>query len=331
MSQVSKTRLLPNELLAYVAAYSEQRMLPVLICASRAFRDVALPWLYYDPKITSVNQFRKFMVAVPDSRSRWIHKMDLSQIVHRWHYLSEKEITTFLMRYVAGAFITSNDTSCLLPNLSCVANDPEQLQTLIENDIHHDRLLDVAFFPSHLTSTDQASSSTTTATRTGELPWRSRLQQLDICWTSIRDLSLTRILCRCGTNLHELSLANCYLTDVAIFAVAQWCPQIRKLDLSGTEVADPGILALANSCQDLRWLSLYGCEMITDDAVIALRSGCPRLRWLDLTNCYGILFETSIFTTNGTENEHEEAIPANDIDAGWETEEEDEEKEDNDN
>ncbi|KAI8051223.1 hypothetical protein BDF22DRAFT_621825, partial [Syncephalis plumigaleata] len=236
----------------------EQRMLPVLICASRAFRDVALPWLYYEPKITSVNQFRKFMDAVPDARGRWIHKMDLSQIVHRWHYLSEKEIAGFLMRYVAGASTTSDDTSSsLLPNITPIVNDPEQLQLLLENGLPHDH--------------------------------------------------------------------------VAIFAVAQWCPQIRKLDLSGTEVADPGILAIANACRELRWLSLYGCEMITDDAVFALRSGCPRLRWLDLTDCYGILSEASIFTTNATEDEQEETIPNNDIDAGWETEEEEEEEDEEEN
>ncbi|RKP23218.1 hypothetical protein SYNPS1DRAFT_18958 [Syncephalis pseudoplumigaleata] len=243
--------MLPAELLAYVAAYSDQTMLPVLARASRAFRDATLPWLYYAPQLTSIQQFRQFAHGVPDVRGRWVHVVDLSLIAHRWQHLSEGES---------------------LP---------------------------------------------------GRLPWRPRLQQLDICWTPIRDAALSPILYRCGANLRELSLSNCNITDVSVLAIAEWCRQIRKLDLSGTEVGDPGLLAVANACQELQWLSLSGCEMITDEAVVALRAGCARLRWLDLEGCYGIVFEASIYTTAESEND-EASLPSieDDADAGWHTEDE---------
>ncbi|KAI9593426.1 hypothetical protein BDF19DRAFT_448713 [Syncephalis fuscata] len=290
-------RSLPLELLSYVAAYSEQTTLSQLIYASRAFRDAALPWLYYTPEFTSVEQLRQFQRRVPASRGRWIRSIDLSLIAHRWQQLSDKELLAFIMRYA-----TNLDESLL---------DTSKQNELIGNSR---TASSSAIASSHDTNRPSSADN--------EQPRRLGISDLDICWTPIRDQSLATIVSWCGSSLRQLSVANCYITDIAVIAIAQWCPQLIKLDLTDTEVTDDGIIELAKGCQSLQWLSLQSCEMITDEAVATLRESCPQLRWLDLEGCYGILSEQPTFSAAPNEiHNNTEQLPGHDLGDGWQTEE----------
>lgn len=69
-----------------------------------------------------------------------------------------------------------------------------------------------------------------------------------------------------------------YLTNGAIFALAENCPGVQDLDFSATEISDEGVRAIAEDCLELRVIRLEGCDYITDAGLSALVAQCPKLR-----------------------------------------------------
>lgn len=84
-----------------------------------------------------------------------------------------------------------------------------------------------------------------------------------------------------------LDLRDCNeLTDAAIIALANKCPNLTSLNLSWrTQLTDAAITALANKCTKLTSLNLMLCYRLTDAAITALPNKCPNLTSLNLADC----------------------------------------------
>eukprot|EP01113_Clastostelium_recurvatum_P019350 TRINITY_DN2281_c0_g1_i3.p1 TRINITY_DN2281_c0_g1~~TRINITY_DN2281_c0_g1_i3.p1 ORF type:complete len:1891 (-),score=415.16 TRINITY_DN2281_c0_g1_i3:873-6545(-) len=86
--------------------------------------------------------------------------------------------------------------------------------------------------------------------------------------------------------LQVLDLLDCTrVTDAAVAAIAQSCPNLVVLKLSGRGVSDLGLGWIARSCPRLCVLELAGCETITDAAAQQVASGCPMVHTLNLASC----------------------------------------------
>ena len=74
------------------------------------------------------------------------------------------------------------------------------------------------------------------------------------------------------------------LTDAAIQAVAQGCPQLKELNVGRcARLTDASIRSLAESCTQLESLTTRYCPLLTSAVVRALEQGCRQLKYLDMT------------------------------------------------
>ena len=73
------------------------------------------------------------------------------------------------------------------------------------------------------------------------------------------------------------------LTDAAIQAVAQGCPQLKELNVGRcARLTDVSIRSLAGSCTQLESLTTRYCPLLTSAVVRALEQGCRQLKYLDM-------------------------------------------------
>ena len=97
-------------------------------------------------------------------------------------------------------------------------------------------------------------------------------------------------LCAIAKHLPKLELLNVNfprnngISDGGVIALAQKCTALKKLRLCGIPVTDAALLAVAEHCPELRVLSVGDCDHISDTGVIALVQRCAALKSLDLEN-----------------------------------------------
>ena len=99
------------------------------------------------------------------------------------------------------------------------------------------------------------------------------------------------------TALKTLLLCGIPVTDAALLAVAEHCPELQVLTVDDCEdISDTGVIALVQRCAALKSLDLEN-TCVTDDAVSAAAKNCPYLEALYLGTCEG-----SDFRRNVTDN-----------------------------
>jgi F-box/leucine-rich repeat protein 2/20 len=78
--------------------------------------------------------------------------------------------------------------------------------------------------------------------------------------------------------LEVVSVMYCFqLTDIALIAIGQHCPNLRVLVVDYMSITDQGIAAIAAGCPLLEELSLSDCPR-TGPALAVIARSCPRLR-----------------------------------------------------
>jgi len=94
-------------------------------------------------------------------------------------------------------------------------------------------------------------------------------------------------LVKAATNLRCLHLNSCSkLTDAGICQVAQiGATNLLELQLSYCGISDQSVATIAASCPNLTSLGLYGCFKVSDVALEALGKNCNKLEYLDLSLC----------------------------------------------
>lgn len=77
------------------------------------------------------------------------------------------------------------------------------------------------------------------------------------------------------------------ISDETLKAIAQACPQLKKLDISfsGDQITDKGIEFLAQSCPNLESLDVSGCTKLTDAAVVAIKIHCLKFPLISYEGC----------------------------------------------
>jgi hypothetical protein len=116
----------------------------------------------------------------------------------------------------------------------------------------------------------------------------SQLRHLDLHNTALTDAGLCRIAQNCQ-HLHHLDIGCCdELSDVGIFALAEYSPQLEHLYVAELDLTDTALTALARSCHQLRVLTIGRNSNITDASVHAIAAGCPFLESLCIPLCGNI-------------------------------------------
>jgi len=106
------------------------------------------------------------------------------------------------------------------------------------------------------------------------------------CQEKLTDVAL----CAIAKHLPKLELLNVnYLrsngiSDDGVIALAQECTALKTLRLCAIPVTDAALSAVAEHCPELRILSVGNCYHISDTGVIALVQRCAALKSLDLEN-----------------------------------------------
>ncbi|RCH84827.1 SCF ubiquitin ligase complex subunit [Rhizopus azygosporus] len=93
-----------------------------------------------------------------------------------------------------------------------------------------------------------------------------------------------------GPELVSIDLTDVLnVTDKTILKIAICCPRLQGLNLSMSrphfDITDVGIVALAQQCPELKRIKLNNCVTITEKSSIALALYCPYLVEVDLMNC----------------------------------------------
>ncbi|KAH9101728.1 hypothetical protein LEN26_005888 [Aphanomyces euteiches] len=110
-----------------------------------------------------------------------------------------------------------------------------------------------------------------------------RLRVLNVSFTDVTDDAFT-----CLSELREIDLGQCKITDATLVSLAQHCPRLEVVRLRWcSEITDAGILRLASHCSRLRVLDLNNCGLLTDQSIASL-SQCPHLEWINLAWCVNI-------------------------------------------
>lgn len=100
---------------------------------------------------------------------------------------------------------------------------------------------------------------------------------------AITDLSLFAIAEYCP-NLQVLQVPSFSITDRGVIAVAKRCPEIRVLQFDESEVrghlTNQSLFAIAKHCKKLKVLDINYQEMISDEGIVQIAKNCPNLRSL---------------------------------------------------
>ena len=88
-------------------------------------------------------------------------------------------------------------------------------------------------------------------------PTLSRMRQSRL-WLRLA-LNWNAYFCLIAMLLECLFLFDCDVTDAALWAVAQGCPQLKELDVSLNPVSNAAIQAVAQACPQLKKLNVTNC------------------------------------------------------------------------
>ena len=109
----------------------------------------------------------------------------------------------------------------------------------------------------------------------------SRLRHLDSGGNSLSNAPIETVAQACP-QLECLCLAECGVTDAALWAVAQGCPHLKKLDVSQNLVSNTAMETVVQACPELECLCLAACG-VTDAALWAVAQSCPQLKELNVS------------------------------------------------
>lgn len=112
----------------------------------------------------------------------------------------------------------------------------------------------------------------------------------------VTDLSLQEIGKRCPA-LETLCFRGNQISDAGIINLAAGCPRLRVLivDTNVARLTDCALEALAQGCPNLETVNISGHAEITDQGIEALAIHCPQLAWLTLIGLKN-LTDASLFT-----------------------------------
>mmetsp|Transcript_5978 Transcript_5978/g.9857 ORF Transcript_5978/g.9857 Transcript_5978/m.9857 type:complete len:401 (+) Transcript_5978:91-1293(+) len=126
---------------------------------------------------------------------------------------------------------------------------------------------------------------------------------------TLDDASAIDIVCgKVGAQLRTIDLAATMhsLTDRALIAIGQYCPQLQHLNISapsssfdaaltGTnslinslQLSDTGFIALFAGCSGLRSFRISLCQRFTNTSLVALSTHCRNLQTLQCSHCPSI-------------------------------------------
>lgn len=99
--------------------------------------------------------------------------------------------------------------------------------------------------------------------------------------TTLRDDDFVPFIARC-TAVTELNLQECFaLTDVAVLAVAEYCPRLRRIDVSNLPITDAAVITLVKQCPHVNTIILSHCFKVTDAATTAIAEHCSQLEYFN--------------------------------------------------
>ncbi|XP_076261189.1 uncharacterized protein LOC143197030 [Rhynchophorus ferrugineus] len=95
-----------------------------------------------------------------------------------------------------------------------------------------------------------------------------------------------KVIARKCYKLRYLNARGCEaVSDDAITVLARSCTRLRALDIGKCDVSDAGLRALAECCPNLKKLSLRNCELVTDRGVQCVAYYCRGLQQLNIQDC----------------------------------------------
>ncbi|XP_060516149.1 F-box/LRR-repeat protein 7-like [Cylas formicarius] len=95
-----------------------------------------------------------------------------------------------------------------------------------------------------------------------------------------------KVIARKCYKLRYLNARGCEaVSDDAITVLARSCTRLRALDIGKCDVSDAGLRALAECCPNLKKLSLRNCELVTDRGVQCIAYYCRGLQQLNIQDC----------------------------------------------
>lgn len=99
----------------------------------------------------------------------------------------------------------------------------------------------------------------------------------------IDDDNFTRFIERNGRNCKFVDISNCLnLTNKSLFAIAESCQNLEKLNCSGGLFTFSGLYSLKD-CKYITSLSLSNCILLSTDNLISILAQFPRLKRIDLS------------------------------------------------
>eukprot|EP00899_Mesostigma_viride_P014019 jgi/Mesvir1/22618/Mv14062-RA.1 len=109
------------------------------------------------------------------------------------------------------------------------------------------------------------------------------LESLDVSYCRVTDQGITDVATKCAGLKELISSSTWQVTDASIKRVATCCGQLQRLDVPRTAVTDAAVCAIAQHCPNLRHLAVGNCRGVTDASIIVLAEQCPRLQYLDVS------------------------------------------------
>ncbi len=139
----------------------------------------------------------------------------------------------------------------------------------------------------HMESADMTALTALLAQRCATL---QRLTLSECC--ALTDDALVALVNGCP-ELRHLSVHSCtvnYRSDAAGVAIGARCPKLLSVDLSWCyqeAIGDHTFVAIAEGCPELQSLTMRECcqESITDATFVAVANGCPNLQSLIMQGC----------------------------------------------
>ena len=112
---------------------------------------------------------------------------------------------------------------------------------------------------------------------------------------NVSDFGIVSLL-RKRPNLVDINFSFCYenITEVAIFGICLYTPNLQRLDLTSCKhITDDTMFVVAMTCKWIEELDLSGCGRITDKTVTAAAFGFTNLRRLTLWFCHDTITQQS--------------------------------------
>ncbi|XP_045830519.1 EIN3-binding F-box protein 1-like [Trifolium pratense] len=87
-------------------------------------------------------------------------------------------------------------------------------------------------------------------------------------------------------SLRSLSLWNVpSVGDKGLCEIAKGCHMLEKLDLCHSQITNKALNAIAEGCPDLTTLNIESCSMIGNEGLQAIAKSCPKLQSISIRDC----------------------------------------------